>query len=117
MEGWRIYALKPPLLEDLKITFEGQSVASQDLWVKLAPEISGQDKPTLFICYEDFEEAGRNQTWARVAWILVESYLGERAFASQLGEVDFVKPPVDPVGEGFFRVDELARRLAVRLIQ
>lgn len=117
IEGWRICALKPPLRENLKIRFEGQPVESQDLWVKLSSEMPGQDKPTLFICYRDFDEPERTDAWARGAWILVESYLGERAFASQLGEVEFVKHPPDPGGEGFFRVDDLARILGVHLIQ
>lgn len=117
IEGWRICALKPPLLENLKIVFEGQPVESQHLWVKLAPGIPSQGRPTLFICCEYFDEPSRTQAWARGAWILVESYVGERAFASQLGEIEFVKRPVDPAGEGFLRVDELARRLGVHLVQ
>ena len=117
IDGWRICALKPPLLADLKIEFEGQPVEGKGLWVTLAPQISGQDKRTLFICYEYFEDPERTQAWARGAWILVESYVGERAFAFQLGQIEFVKRPVDPICEGFFRVDELARRLDVHLIQ
>jgi len=117
IEGWRICALKPPLLENLKIVFEGQAVESQRLWVRWAPGIPSEARPTLFICCEYFEEPRRAEAWARGAWILVESYVGERAFASQLGEIEFVQRPADLAGEGFFRVDELARRLGVHLIQ
>jgi hypothetical protein len=117
IEGWRICALKPPLLENLKIVFEGQTVESQHLWVKLASGTPSPGKPTLFICCEYFDEPSSTQAWAGGAWILVESYLGERAFASELGEIEFVKRPVDPADEGFLRVDELARRLGVHLVQ
>lgn len=117
LEGWRVYALKPPILENMKVTYEGVSVRTQDLWVKLDSEKSERDVPTLNLGTVDSNASADSESFVQGAMVLLESFFGERAFSSELGKIRFVSLPSDPGGEGFIKLDELARRLNIRRIQ
>ena len=117
LERWRIYALKPPLLEEMDIVFMKEHIRTQDIWFKVIPLASGRDRLGLKIAIADSIEPSDWQIRQDGALIIIESYLGERACSSQLDILGFIDLPADPDSEGFVHLKEVATQLGVHRIQ
>lgn len=117
LSGWRIHALKPPLLEHLDVQYGGQKISTQEIWLKIdSQQDTGQPLQLgVAILCEDNENKDLDRKSA--ALLAIESYLGERAYASQISIDCFVDLPNDPDAEGFATLREVADRLQLSRLQ
>lgn len=117
IDGWRIRSLKPPLAENIEIVFGGERMRSKDIWIKIDAGVSAQNQLCVYLGVAKSIDPALDQARKRGALVLLESYLGERAFSSQLDVLGFIDIPVDPRREGFVPIEEVANRLGVHRVQ
>jgi hypothetical protein len=116
IKGWRVRALKPPLLEDFKLTYEGWSISAADIWVQLSKHVD-QGTYDITVAVRCSSNMASSAELKDAAIIAVESYLGERAFATMIREWKFVNLPHDPPASEFIKLQDAARVLGVIRIQ
>jgi len=114
--GWQIVALKPPLLEEMEVDYEGTVVKVSDLWVLPGDTLPDGVIPIqIAITAPPQPEGDENREAA--ALLALESFLGERAFASLIQVVGFVRPPAQLPVNGFIQPGAFAERLGLHRIQ
>jgi hypothetical protein len=111
MDGWCVRALKPPLLENLRVQYGDQEITTQEIWLKVG---SGQDTESrlqLIVAIQHENDA--NQNWSResAALLAIESFLGERVYSLSMFIDGFVDLPNNPRAEGFVSLWDIANQL------
>lgn len=116
--GWAFLALKPPLLEEFEMTYEGTTIRVRDIWIRVQ-NLKAQESLVgeMQIAIRSTNCSGLNRQIKEGALIAIESYLGERAFGTSIEHYEFVEIPVDPESEGFIQLPDLATLLTVSRIQ
>ncbi len=109
IDGWRILALKPPLFEDLEVTYDGGAIRSGDIWFRVLGERGLPGRHTIEVACADFER----DCIENAALLALESLLGERAFATSIEVARFVALPSNPVASGFAPIDRLPALLGI----
>lgn len=108
IEGWQIYALKPPLSEDFQIEYAGGVLQLSALWFKASHAALSSEKTRLRIALRDCKDDERKDA----ALIALETFLGERAFANLVEVEELIELPRDPAANGFFPVSRILDVLA-----
>jgi hypothetical protein len=109
VDGWQIYALKPPLLEDLELQYGGGVLRLSDIWFKVVSKKKWTGKLQIQIACRN----GKSEARQDAALVALESFLGERAFAASIEIENLVELPKDPAASGFLPIMRLPTELAV----
>ena len=112
--GWRIRALKPPLLEDFSVRYGDQEITTREIWLQIESTRDAPLRLAVAIRRESDSDQDRNRESA--ALLVIESFLGERAYALQIAVDRFVDLPNDPSAEGFVSLRDVADRLRLSAI-
>jgi hypothetical protein len=114
ISGWQICALKPPLLEDLEVQYEGEVLRLSDLWFKVTGPKSLSGKLPLEIAInKKGQKSGDQGARENAALLVLESFLGERAYASAIEVTEFVELSSGPGASEFAPVRDLAEILGI----
>jgi hypothetical protein len=117
LDGWRIRALKPPLLEDLSVQYGDQKITTREIWLKVDSKPDTEHPLRLRVAVRREDHADRDPDRESAALLAIESFLGERAYASQISVDCFVDLPTDPGAEGFVSLRDVADRLQLSRLQ
>ncbi len=114
--GWQIVALKPAMGFDFKTNYEGIEYNPKKMW--FLPLVKKHD-PTflgLRIGVEKLPSGGGEEAYNAVATIL-ETGLGERSFAEEVGHLEVVALPAKPEEEGYMELVDLPRYIPWRKLR
>jgi hypothetical protein len=117
LSGWRIRALKPPLLEDFSVQYSGQEITTREIWLKIDSKRDAEHPLRLVVAIRRENDADQDRDRESAALLAIESFLGERAYASQISVDCFVDLPNDPAAEGFVSLRDVADRLRLSRLQ
>lgn len=117
LAGWRVLALKPPLLEELLVQFEDEEISTNDIWIRTTSNWVPPDPLRLEVALSVDSEMQQDPNRQFAASIAIESFLGERAYALEIKVEAFVEAPSDPDLEGFVRLEYVAHRLGLSRLQ
>jgi hypothetical protein len=98
LPGWRIVAFRPRVasLHDIRLEIPGVTVEASDLWYALAPE---GDRVGIALFLPGFEDV-RSQSALMVAFLMLDSALGEYDVETKVGSITTFPPPPDPAAQG-----------------
>ena len=117
LAGWRVLALKPPLLEELLVQFEDEEISTNDIWMRMTSSWSPPAPLRLEIAISTPSGTQLDPNRQFAASIAIQSFLGERAYALEISVEAFVDAPDDPDLEGFVRLEHVASRLGLSRLQ
>lgn len=102
--GWKVVPLNPPAGFDIEVDCEGFRLDASELWFKPAEE--GSRPVDLIIGVPGYDEDEGAAVDNGVLDIL-DTGLGERSAAEDVGEVEVVRLPESPEKQGFRKLSEL----------
>lgn len=113
LEDWTCIALKPALGFGFRTTYEGVTFDPGRMW--FAPLRSPADPSALGLCIgvPDLEPA-RRRSAENAILVLLDTALGERAAATDIGHVEVVALPTEPAEEGYIELTKLCEYIAWR---
>lgn len=114
--GWRVRALKPPVLDELTAVFESQEVSTADIWVKPISDLGSQELIHVLVAIPQSEDEF-NENRKLAALLAIESFLGERIYALRVSIEGFSSLPITPTESGFVRLQDVAYMLGVTKLQ
>jgi hypothetical protein len=116
LRSWQVRALKPPLLEEFSIAYEGEKFSAANVFVREEPT-AAPNLLNLKVGLAQSKSQPPSDREKEAIGIIVESYLGERAFSTHVATLEVVTLPLNPREHGFTALSELASKLSLCRIQ
>jgi hypothetical protein len=107
--GWQVRALKPPLLEDFEVQYDEDALRVSDLWFEILTRGTLSGKLSIRIACAGCQ----NEERGNAALLALESFIGERAYASSIEVEEVIALPENPGAGGLMPISRLAEILGI----
>jgi hypothetical protein len=109
LDNWRFIAfLQPNSDNDFHINYEGVVLASNEMWFL---PLDHEDSPSLIglrICIKNYDSLKNNQWLQPTVYKIVDTLVGEKAFALDIDYIEIDELPEEPKEDGMIELTGLS---------
>jgi hypothetical protein len=106
LKDWRFIAFKPPMEFGFKSTYNNITSDSTDLWFLPLENSSNPQDLGIRIGFPNYEDS-KSKDFTFIAYLMLDTILGEKSTALDINYLDVAILPVDPENNGFIHLSEL----------
>lgn len=111
LDKWEFIAFKPPMGTDFKINYEGLELDPNNLWFLPLKNTEEPDSIGLRVGFQNFN-SDKEKLYISAIYIILDSVLGERSNAEDMGYIEVGLLPDQPADKGYIELVKLPAFIA-----